>query len=217
VIFLFSLCALANDFSPDRPGYADSTGVVGDKRVQMEVGLGLGLSGGPAVVDAPELLLRGGLGQRWELRLLAPNLALVGGEVGVEEPAVGAKMALLQDRALTMSIVPMLQVPLQGSDWDLSTGFNWSWEINEVLGLSGNLAGTAGSSLSAESSVALNFGIGEAVGAYGEAVWLGEDQLGGGLGLGWLLGEDSQVDASVLVVGGDPLATALGAGFAHRF
>jgi hypothetical protein len=191
--------------------------VVGDKRVQMEVGLGLELSGGPAVVDAPELLLRGGLGERWELRLAAPNLALVGGETGLEDPAVGAKMALLQDRALTMSIVPMLRVPLQGGDWDMSTGLNWSWEFNDVLGLSGNLAGTAGRSLSAESSIALNFGIGETVGAYGEAVWLGEDRLGGGLGLGWLVGEESQVDASVLLVGGDRFAPALGAGFAHRF
>lgn len=64
----------ADDIVTDRPGFGESAGVVGSRRVQLETGLTWTRVGPQErIFDLPQALLRVGLGRSLELRLLAPD------------------------------------------------------------------------------------------------------------------------------------------------
>jgi hypothetical protein len=95
--------ARADDIAPDRPGFGEAASVVERGRVQLEMGLAWTRVGREAsVFDAPEALLRVGLGASLEVRLQPPDWLRAGGAKGTRsgwsDTAVGVRWQVAAGR-----------------------------------------------------------------------------------------------------------------------
>lgn len=165
VVMLIQVAVAADrdvPFSPDRPGYADSTGSVPAGHLLTEAGIQLASQSGTSVLGIPQLSVRGGLTRRLELRLSVPSvrLPLGEGQAAMTGSAVGLKVATPLGEDTALSVVGMLPVaagPLEQALGTPSLRANASHSIGDfgvtatagvspgaVLGWGGCLAGGYG-------------------------------------------------------------------------
>ena len=229
---LLIAAAMAQDFeiAADRPGYADGTTTVPFKHVQIEMGLNIAIPS--LAIDAPGILLRGGITDQVELRLGPPSIAAgyssVAGPVFVASGGwyLGSKIAFEAGEA-TFSLVPAVSAPVLtnlqfAGTMDVALGFNWAYDLDDTFGLSGNVLGTLSPIGKMEGDVSGSVAIGASVdrfGFFGEGiVGVGNDGagVGAGAGLTVLTTSREQYDLSVtsMLVGPDR-GLVIGAGYAR--
>lgn len=178
---------------PDRPGFTETTQVVGPHVVQFEMGSAIELDGRDAdrsrTVAAPLGLVRVGVSHTLELRLSAdgdvvhvagrgPGRTTVSGGSDVE---IGAKWAFLDARRadLTMALIPVLSVPVGSASvssgtFDPTCELSWAKGLNRGFELSGNLNVSRvhdgeGRFTEHAYSLSVSHAIGQRWGGYGEA------------------------------------------------
>lgn len=205
-------------FNPDRPGYADSTGSVPAGSLMTEAGVLLSAQDGAAVVDAPHLLVRGGLTDQLELRLSVPTVTTVlgGGGAAVGGPAVGLKYATALGGDAAVSVVGTLPVaagPLDAAFGGPSVGVNAGKPVGDI-GITANAVVSPGEVFGWAASLAAGYRAFYAQaaleGSGGEAAPL----VGAGAALTPLAG--LQLDAFVDVRPVDS-AVSVGAGIARQW
>lgn len=113
---LWMTTALAGElnFSPDRPGVGNSTGTVGTGAVMVEGGLQATVTQ-PAAVGTSSITGRFGVDDAVEVRLRAPDIVLVDGEVGTGSVGLGAKVGGAISEHWSVSVVPELAVDTNGN------------------------------------------------------------------------------------------------------
>jgi len=241
-----SVCAAqsgssAPELVTDRPDFTESSEVVGHKVIQIESGLTLEKTDASLrQVTAPQVLVRVGLGSRFELRFAGDGYvsqALQGpaGTVrtgGHSDAEIGAKVKFLDasKAGVDMAVIPFMSLPT-ASDGFGTTGYDAGFkltvarELPQGFGLSGNfnaanVTGELGRAWEKEASISLAHGLGGPFGAY----WEGYGTVAGGhcdctlnTGVSMALGDNGQVDFEVgRGVSGDAQDWFVGVGFAVR-
>lgn len=200
--------ALADDlnFSPDRPGLGDSTGVVGTGHGMIEGGVSTQLAGGAAFTSIGAMG-RIGVHQLLEARVRVPSLDIASGigaasGVGAGALGLGVKGAANLSEELAVSIVPELLIGLrQGTGAEFTLGGNVTYAAGNVTPW-GHLTLSSALSVLVGGGVGVNIGSG---GVYGNAALNGGGGLVTGMvgGGGWLMVSDAlQFDAGVDVLPG---------------
>jgi hypothetical protein len=217
--------------SADRPGYSDSTAIVPQFHLNAEAGVAETFGKEGLSADFPELLLRLGLLEWLEARLVAPNFMVVSprrgeSQSGFGDMGVGVKLAHSFSDRFSMSLVPQVSFPtgneeLTSEGVDPAAGLNYAVALTEALALAGNVAfayGTQAGTYELSGSVSAGYGFTDEFGAYAEFILIypeGDDLVPAvGGGYTWLLAPRVQVDASFdvgLTEGFDP---TFGAGVA---
>lgn len=226
----------------DRPDFTESASVPGGGRIQVEGGWTVEGSGDAREHSLAEILIRIGIGERFEARIEPGSWAAVddgeGGEdSGFDDGGIGFK-AMLLDAAppgipaaalLLSSSVPTGHDEIGESGWQPEARLALGWDLSEIWSLGAN-AGWGRPEDGGErfdqalGSVALGRSLGERLGAFLELYGFapvdpgGDDAawVDGGLTLGF--GADAQLD----VRAGAGLTSAasdwlFGLGFARRF
>lgn len=139
--------------TPDRPGFTNGSDTVAPGRVQIEAGVtrtkDASANGGGQVTDAPQALLRTGLGDKTELRVTLPDYIWPsGGDSGFGDGAVGVRYKFYEskDGSTKLAFTPSVSIPVRSAvtssghlDPTLSlngqtkSGARWSLESNLVL------------------------------------------------------------------------------------
>jgi len=181
---------------PDRPGFTETTRVVGPGVVQVEMGASLEIDGhGDArsrILTAPLGLVRVGLTRRIELRVgddgevvqaigRGPGHTTTVGGTDVE---VGLKWTVLDrpSAGFALAFIPLLSVPLgsettSSGSYDPTVELAWSQSLARGFELGGNvnlsrLRDRDGRYQQEAVSLALSHGLGRAWEGYGEAYGL---------------------------------------------
>ncbi len=204
--------------SPDRPGFADGTGVVAPGHVQLELGARGDFDHHVTDVGAPSLLLRIGLTNLLEVRVVAPDVQI---EIPHGEPrarvssgdaSVGVKVGGTLVGPLSMSAVPFLSLPT-GSDGgpargiDGGVGLNFQLNATDAfaIGWNLNLGFTSlpdrdGRAFDLAAGIALGYQLTEAFGAFVESYLQytdgGEKLISAAGGLTYLVTRKIQLDLS---------------------
>jgi len=240
-----AICAAQSIASPelvtDRPDFTESSEVVGHRVIQIESGLTFEQTDDTAhQVTAPQLLVRVGVGRRFELRFAGDGFVSQSVETpaglvrtgGHSDAEIGAKWKFFDQPAVgfDMAVIPFLSLPT-ASDGFGTTGYDPGFkltvarELPRGFGLSGNfnaasLTSEAGRAWEREASVSLGRGFGGAWGAYWETY--GSFSEGGcdctvNTGVTHALGDNGQVDVEVgRGVTGNAQDWFVGVGFAVR-
>jgi hypothetical protein len=225
----------------DRPDFTESSQVVGHRVVQIESGLTLEKSDEMTrQVTAPQILVRVGVGPRFELRFagdgfISQSLKTPAGWArtsGGSDLEVGGKVKFLDaDRAgLDMAMIPFLSLPT-ASDGFSSNGYDPGFKLTAArdlprgFGLSGNfnvahVTTELGRTWEREVSLSLGHALAGPFGAY----WEGFGTLIGGgcdctvnTGVSIALGNNRQVDVEIgRGVSGQAQDWFVGVGFAVR-
>ena len=225
----------------DRPDFTESSEVVGDRVVQIETGLTFEQDD-PATrqVTAPQMLVRIGVGQRFELRFAGDGFISQSQKTpagwartsGGSDLELGAKFKFLDaDHAgVDMAVIPFLSLPTASESFS-SNGYDPGFKLTAArdlprgFGLSGNFnAAHVTTELrrtwEREVSVSLGHELGGPFGAYWEAFGT---LTGGGCdctvntGVAMAIGGNSQVDVEVgRGVSGQAQDWFVGIGFAVR-
>lgn len=204
LILALSHVALAGsvNFSPDRPGVGDSTGTPGLGHAMVEIGVAATVNGEGTAVGTSGIVGRIGLDRGLELRVRAPDLALVDGALGFGTVGLGAKIGGAVSDRWSVSLVPEVSI-------DPATGvLGGSLNSNVAFGL-GPLGLWAHASASGDGDAIALFtggGASVALGRGGVFVNGGHTVSGptfGGLGGWWMLKDALQVDLGVDAVPGD--------------
>lgn len=101
----------------DRPDFTESTSVVPKASLQIESGLTYERPGsGVRSLNMPEMLLRYGLSERWEVRFAVPNYLWADGGGsprvrGFGDTYVGAKLELRSWRGAEFALIPAVNLP----------------------------------------------------------------------------------------------------------
>jgi len=225
----------------DRPDFTESSEVVGHRVVQIETGLTLEQTDRTTrQVTAPQMLVRVGLGSRFEFRfagdgVVSQSLQTPSGHVrttGRSDFEIGAKLKFADaDRAgVDMAVIPFLSLPTATNGFS-SNGYDPGFKLTAArdlprgFGLSGNLnfanvTSELGRAWEREASLSLGHGLGGPFGAYWET--FGTLTNGGcdctvNTGLSMALGPNSQFDVEVgRGVSGQAQDWFFGVGFAVR-
>ena len=178
--------ALAGDlnFSPDRPGVGDSTGVVGVGHGMVEGGftgvIAPGISGGSLGAMG-----RFGVLDPLEVRVRVPSLGFAGGGVGLGPVGVGAKFAADLTDSVAVSVVPEVMVPLNPVGVGASLSGNLSYAAGNVspwlhVGVDSSIAAIVGGGVGAGlgsggvyGNAAVTVGNGAVFPMVGAGGWLG--------------------------------------------
>jgi hypothetical protein len=225
----------------DRPDFTESSEVVGHRVVQIETGLTLEQSDAMTrQVTAPQMLVRVGIGARFELRfagdgLVSQSQQTPSGHVrttGRSDFELGAKFKFA-DAARTgidMAVIPFLSLPTASNGFS-SNGYDPGFKLTAArdlakgFGLSGNFNAASvttetGRSWEREASLSLGHGLGGPFGAYWETYGT---LTGGGCectvntGVSMAIGGNAQVDMEVgRGVSGQAQDWFVGVGFAVR-
>lgn len=225
----------------DRPDFTESASVPGPGRVQVEGGWTVEESGEAREHSLGEILVRIGLGDRFEARIEPGSwIAADDGESdvsGLDDAGLGVKILLLEEQApaipatalLASTSVPTGDDEIGSSEWHPEVRLALGWTLSEIWSLGAN-AGWARSGDESEGfdqalgSVALGRSLGERLGMflelYGSAPAApAEDDVAvfdGGLTLGF--GPDAQLDVRAGVGLTDVAPDWLfGLGFARRW
>lgn len=218
--FLSAFCVLSTPalaealpFNPDRPGFADSTGVAPKGHVITEGGATFFAPAKQERVTVPDLLVRMGLTERLEARLLLPtyNRATFDSSdtvTGFGDAGIGAKFAF-EAGPMAFGLVGTLTLPTGSDNYTADTvngvlGLNFGTPLNDRMSLGGvvgvdltkngddRVLGTFGSL-----SVGLGF---DSAGLYVEAVAVRPDggpvSKSANLGGTYALSASAQIDAS---------------------
>lgn len=225
MLFLI-LTAAAQEFSSDRPGYGDSTGIIPTHHSQVEGGI----SYSPAykTVELPLLIERYGVLPWLEVRVGIPNL-VVGFTPqtllfsGSGTLSLGAKGAFSPVTNLELSFIPTIALPAAtplGQGLDVSLEGNWDYQVNDRANIAGNLlyysepVGTQIQTFSG--SVAPGYAITPELGAYGELIFFGGlGQLSSAVGAGVTIMASHTLQFDINLTGrlfGNSLGTTIGAG-----
>jgi len=192
-----ALCAAQAPASPpagpelvtDRPGFGESSSVVGHGTIQIETGFTLEQTDSARrQVSAPQLLARVGVASRLELRVSADGFIEQSDRTpagrtqthGRSDAEVGAKVKLLDEAraGVDLAVLPYLSLPtasngLGSAHYDPGFKVAAARGLPRGFGLSGtlNAASASGDDRRAwgrEISVSLDHGVGGGVAAYGE-------------------------------------------------
>ncbi len=136
----------------DRPDFTESAASVPDEFVQFEFGAEFGSDDSGQSLTLPLLLARWGLGGGFELRFGIPSLLATWPddefeagesqtELGVFE--LGAKYVYALSEAVAVGILPYVDLPLKGGQYDsigVAAGAKlvWSVDANDWLSIGGN-------------------------------------------------------------------------------
>lgn len=142
VVLLTPSVVLADDdFSSDRPGFANATSAAPTGRPITEFGAAIAWDEvDPTVATLPNLRIRVGASPWLELRVDAPTMRLAD-PVGLGDLTLGVKLASPVAGSLAISLIPSVRLPL-GTGGGVATGrleLNWSASVGR-LGFGGNLA-----------------------------------------------------------------------------
>ncbi|MFN7963678.1 MAG: transporter [Thermoanaerobaculia bacterium] len=236
-----SLPLQADDISPDRPDFTNGPETVGAGVVQVEGGATYAEGGGEHGETFGELLLRVGVGSRFELRLAPGSYDRStdrDGRVttGFEDSAFGAKLQLAEEKGrrpalglIVMSTVPSGARALRESAWQPGLAMALGWTLSPSFDLSANLGAEWDREegrrfTSGFASVSLGWSAGEKLGLYGEVYGFSREHPGGqeasyaDAGITWLVNPDLQLDlrAGTRLTHGDNRFTT-GAGVSYRF
>jgi hypothetical protein len=218
----------------DRPGFADGAVTVDDQIVQAELGYAVHRNGGTAH-DVGQLLLRGGLTDRIELRGRVGSLQITDGEPGYDGAALGTKVSLFDTPAAMVGVVAMTDLPLattpRASDrarQELALAFTGALSERVILTMNTGthffFSGGPQNDRASEGFFVptLALGLSETVGAFfGYAGFYGtagnRNWIEGGLTL--LANDDTQLDlnGAIRVDTHSDTPFVLGLGVAHRF
>ena len=205
----------------DRPGFADSTGIVGRGVVQFEAGFFYGRDGDGAdqvgVLAVPNTLIRFGVGQRLELRLLTDGVVSSRADgarsTGFADLEVGAKVQVLQQDAagIDLVIIPSISLPTGSSDVtaganNATVKFTWARSLGAGVGLNGTYNVTSvpdddGRFIRQAVSAALGHDVGGGWTGFAEVYGLLPVERSSGAGWSWdagvsrLIGANLQIDA----------------------
>jgi len=194
VFALPALCAAQSapavpELVTDRPGFGESSGVVGRGTIQIETGLTLEQTDPTRrQLTAPQVLARVGVAPRVELRVSADGLIdqsvrLPSGRAhtdGRSDAEVGGKVKLLDESraGVDVAVLPYVSLPTASSGFGsghsdpgfkvvaargMPRGFGLSATFNAA-----DASGDSGRTWQREISVSLDHGVGGGVGAYGE-------------------------------------------------
>ncbi|MEM9072681.1 MAG: transporter [Myxococcota bacterium] len=159
------------DFSSDRPGYANGTQSAPHLRPIVELGAALTVDEDDAeTLSAPGLVFRFGLGEYVELRASVPGVTGVfqrgPNDVVVGDVGFGFKVAWDLSEAASMSFIPSAFVSLE--DGPATGRLEWNWSVGAgMVGFAGNLAGQAqGGVVQGEGSVAVSLALGARASVY---------------------------------------------------
>ena len=225
----------------DRPDFTESSEVVGHRVVQIESGFTLEQSDASTrQVTAPQMLVRVGIGPRFELRFagdgfVSQSLSTPSGHVrtsGRSDVELGAKFKFADaSRAgVDLAVIPFLSLPTASNGFS-SNGYDPGFKLTAArdlprgFGLSGNFNATSmtsetGRGWEREASLSLGHGLGGPFGAY----WETYGTLAGGgcdctvnTGVSMALGANSQIDVEVgRGISGQAQDWFVGFGFAVR-
>lgn len=145
LLLMWSTPLLAQGVSSDRPDFTDGTATVAPGALQVEAGLTYAVDG--PTINAPQLLLRTGIVENLEARVIGPDAVIVDGETNAGSMVLGAKYSRTVSDGFTLGVLPSFTTPVTGDAVDadgLSAGVAllWAWDVTNGWGLSGNL-GTA--------------------------------------------------------------------------
>lgn len=207
------------DFSPDRPGFADSAGTVPRGYAQLEVGLRASFEDDATLLQTPSILLRVGISELAELRVIAPDVVLnfaQEGEnsAGVKDVVLGLKVAGHIDDLFGVSLVPFFTLPTgtieeSTNGIDVGAGLNFELTPTEDLQIGWNVIGaflgdtdpsTSTRTFNTGAGLSLGYQFTNLLGAFVEGYVLYEDDgvvlpsVAGGVT--YLLGDSVQLDLS---------------------
>lgn len=246
------LCALLPACTPlagvrapivtDRAGVTERPDALAHRTVQVEGGTTVTRANGLRMVSAGELLVRGGIGGRTELRVGLPSYGHVAVHSvrldGMADASVGAKVALLAPREGGPALLPALSLlvgttlPTGGPEFggaaaqpEAALLLGWQPAPRVHLGLNAGYASLAdGDQRYGElsGSAAVGVAVLERLGMFAEAHALAPRSRDGSAyvstGVTWLLGPDVQLDARIGTgVHHAPGERTYGVGFARRF
>lgn len=139
----------------DRPDFTESSSVVGGGVLQLESGLSFAdFSGGNELTTVGEVLVRWGVSERLEARLLLPTYARENGPdgdlTGFVDTAVGCKVQISEGEGrgllggMETSVIASTTVPtgsgdFSGSSWQPLAVFAAGWDLSSRTGLGVNL------------------------------------------------------------------------------
>jgi Putative MetA-pathway of phenol degradation len=136
----------------DRPGFADSTQVIGRGRLQLESGIQFDHirvdPGTERALTVPQWQFRTGLSSRVELSLWWEGFVHVStddhGQTGETDPRVGGKVQLVDRQAVALALIGSVGLPvasrlLSTGDPDPLLRMAWSAPLTSSLGLSGTV------------------------------------------------------------------------------
>ena len=153
---------------PDRPGFADGTGIVGRRTLEIESGKSSSFSDGHPTLSWGDTVVRYGLGGNLEFRLVGVTyLFAPGGAQGWGDPGVGFKYRLLRakDGRPDVSLIGLTTVPLGASEvrdneWNPTVKLAWSLPVGDDS-VYGNLVWSrvgSGTERFGQSAVSLGYG-----------------------------------------------------------
>ena len=141
--------------TPDRPGFTNGSDTVAPGHVQVELGTTRTKysadSGQGQATDAPETLLRTGLNDKTELRVVLPNYVWPsGGKAGFGDGAVGVRYKFYQskDGNTKLAFTPSLSIPVRSA-------VTTSGHVDPVLSLNGQT--TSGARWGLSSNLILSY------------------------------------------------------------
>jgi hypothetical protein len=231
----------APELVTDRPDFTESSEVVGSGVIQIESGLTFEQTDETAnQVTAPQLLVRVGIGSRFELRFAGDGFVSQSLETpaGIErsgghsDAEIGAKFKFFDASkvGVDMAVIPFLSLPTASdgfgtSGYDPGFKLTVARELPRGFGLSGNfnaasVTGEAGRAWEREASLSLGHGLGGAWGAYWESYGAfhdGDCDCTVNTGVTRAFGDNSQVDFEIgRGISGQAQDWFVGVGFAVR-
>lgn len=227
------------DLVTDRPDFTESSEVVGHRIVQIESGLTFEQTDRQTrQVTAPQLLVRVGVGSRFELRFAGDGVVSqsqqtpsgVARTTGRSDVEIGAKFKFLESTAVAMSVIPFLSLPTASPGFS-SSGYDPGFKLTAArdlprgFALSGNFnladVTTAGRrEWNREASISLGRGLGGVFGAYWEAFGTLDGRrcdCTANTGVTMALGTNGQLDVEIgRGISGEAQDWFVGVGFAIR-
>jgi len=134
----------------DRPSVTASSTIVPRRALQIEGGLQATDSAGQWTLDLPQLLLRFGLLESTELRLVVPDyfleLPLEGSSIrGFGDLGLGVSYSLVSSGGFDLAVIPLLGLPtgarrISSGGYDPALELPWSRELSPRWTVAGQLA-----------------------------------------------------------------------------
>jgi len=233
-LFLIASAAFAQDdlINADRPGIADSSGVVGRGIFQIEAGLERDHGSDGRSLATP-LLLRYGVSKSFEFRVEGDGYIHAGGANGFAPLSIGAKYKFADSPSL--GIIARLFVPsgsgaqrshTTNGDVRLAADIDLSekWSLNPNIGIASQDDG-AGRFTSGLAAMTLQYSISDHANLFVDGAMQSPEEKGGTISLvfdaggAWVVGRNTQLDAYAGwgAHGSTAPNVFIGAGISRRF
>jgi hypothetical protein len=238
-------CLAEEPLITDRPDFTESAFAVGRGTLQLEAGTTYADLGDTTATTFGELLVRYGIGRKFELRLATLTYLWLdepyGDSSGFIDSAIGFKLGLNEGQGaglpgrtaaalIVASTFPSGSSEFRSPAWQPAAVLALSWDLSSSVSLGSNLgygrpAGDDGRFNSFWASAALGVGVSDATSVFFELYGFDREEARGPstvtfqTGLTRLIGPDLQLDARVarrLTDDGPDFLFALGAAWRHR-